>query len=83
MAGFRRLCGRFRCVGGSTVGNRAESAKFSYLRRLWDIVPGGSQGKEKASRAFIHARDPLKVEGCLMAFNGVLNGPGSGRLREV
>ena len=45
MAGFRRLCGRFRCVAGPTAQNGAEGAKFKRLRRLWGIVLVGRQGE--------------------------------------
>ena len=38
MAGFRRLCGRFCCVGGKISQNEAEGTKFKRFRCLWDVV---------------------------------------------
>ena len=35
MAGFRRLCGCFCCVGGGMSRNEAEGAKIKRLRRFW------------------------------------------------
>lgn len=51
MAGFRRLCGRFRCVAAPTAQNGAEGAKFKRLRRLWGIVPVGRRGRGERSAA--------------------------------
>lgn len=51
MAGFRRLCDRFRRAGGPIVQGGAEGAKFKRLRRLWGIWPGGRQGREAARAA--------------------------------
>ncbi len=56
MAGFYRLCGRFRCVGVSMARGGAEGAKFKHLRALLGIVrSGGRVGESGRLRA--HARE--------------------------
>lgn len=55
MAGFRRLCGRFCCVGGRMSQNGAEGAKFKRLRRLWGFVPVvGGVGERQELRVHAH-----------------------------
>lgn len=68
MAGFRRLCGRFRCMAVPTTQNDAEGAKFKRLRRLWGIVPVGWQGRGERSVARPCAR---VIRGGSVAFSGV------------
>lgn len=79
MAGFRRLCGRFRCVGGSMVHGSAEVAKFKRLRRLWGIVAAGRQGMGAARAARPCARVTRRRARML---NALLNGFGNALLRE-
>lgn len=55
MAGFRRLCGRFRCVGGSMAHGGAEGAKFRRLGvcgALFRLV--GRVGVRREQRAHAH-----------------------------
>ena len=68
MAGFRRLCGRFRCVAGPIAQNGAEGAKFKRLRRLWGIVPVGRLGGRERNAA-----RPCTgmIRGACGVFNGV------------
>lgn len=79
MAGFRRLCGRFRCVGGSMAHGGAEGAKFRRLRRLWGIVPVGRQGRGAARGARSCAR---VIRRTAQALNALLNAGGCALLRE-
>ena len=56
MAGFRRLCGRFRCVAATMTQNGAEGAKFKRLRRFGALCPlVGGVGESGAQRA--HAQE--------------------------
>ena len=56
MAGFRRLCGCFRCVAAPTAQNGPEGAKFKRLRRLWALCRlVGRVGESEAQRA--HAQE--------------------------
>ncbi len=81
MAGFYRLCGRFRCVGVSMVRSGAEGAKYKRLRRLWGLCREGGRVGERG-RQRVHQREWSAVPGrCLMVFNRVLNGSGCGVLR--
>ena len=79
MAGFRRLCGRFRCVGGSMAHGGAEGAKFRRLRRLWGIIPVGRQGRGATRAARPCAR---VIRRKAQALNALFNGSGSAMLRE-
>ena len=79
MAGFRRLCGCFRCVGGSMAHGGAEGAKFKHLRRLWGIVPVGRQGIGAARAARPCAR---VIRRRARVLNALLNGFGNALLRE-
>lgn len=79
MAGFCRLCGRFRCVGGSMAHGGAEGAKFKRLRRLWDIVPVGRQSRGATRAARPCAR---VIRRTAQALNRLLNGSGSALLWE-
>ena len=78
MAGFRRLCGRFRCAGGSVAHGGAEGAKFRRLRRLWGIVPVGRQGRGAARAARPCAR---MIRRTAQALNRLLNGGDCALLR--
>lgn len=79
MAGFRRLCGRFRCVGGSMAHRGAEDTKFKRLRRLWRIVAAGRQGMGAARAARTCAR---VIRRTARVLNALLNGFGNALLRE-
>jgi len=57
----------------------AESAKFKRLRRLWDIVPVGRQGRGATRAARPCAR---VIRRTAQALNALLNGSGSAMLRE-
>lgn len=59
--------------------DRAESAKFKRLRRLWGIVPVGRQGRGAAGAARPCAR---VIRRTAQALNRLLNGSGSALLRE-
>ncbi len=80
MAGFCRLCGRFRCVGGSMAHGGAEGAKFRRLRRLWGIVPVGRQGRGAVRAARPCAR---VIRRTVQVLNAPLNAGGCALLREV
>ena len=55
MAGFRRLCGCFCCVGGRMSQNSAEGAKFKCLRHFEAGVPvGWHDGKDGVLRSYAH-----------------------------
>lgn len=58
MAGFRRLCGRFRCVGRAMTHGGTEGAKFKRLRRLWGFVPVVGRVGERQSCASMRTGDP-------------------------
>ena len=79
MAGFRRLCGRFRCVGGSMAHGGAEGAKFRRLRRLWGIIPVGRQGRGATRAARPCAR---VIRRTVQALNALLNGGSCAQLQE-
>lgn len=93
MAGFCRLCGRFRCVGGSMAHGGAEGAKFRRLRRLWGIVPAGRQGRGAARAARPCARvirrtvqvlnAPLNAGGCALLREGQTEGGGAVKIVSV
>lgn len=68
MAGFRRLCGRFRCMAVPTAQNDAEGAKFKRLGCLWGIVPVGWQGRGEQRAARPCAR---VIRGGSVVFSGV------------
>lgn len=79
MAGFRRLCGRFRCVAVPTARNDAEGAKFKRLRLLWDIAPIVLRGRGAARAARPCAR---VIRQTVQVLNAPLNGGGSALLGE-
>lgn len=71
----------------------AESAKFKRLRRLWDIVPVGRQGRGAARAARPCARvirrtvqvlnAPLNAGGCALLREGQTEGGGAVKIVSV
>ena len=79
MAGFRRLCGRFRYALVEWSRGGAEGAKFKRLRRFWGIVSVGRQGRGTTRAARPCAR---VIRRTAQALNRLLNGGGCALLRE-
>lgn len=75
---FAGCVAAFVCAGRMSRSG-AESARFKRLRRLWDIVPVGRQGRGAARVARPCAR---VIRRTAQALNVLLNGSGSALLRE-
>ena len=82
MAGFRRLCGRFRRVGVGMVRRDAEGVKFRRLRRFGALCRWvGRIEQRRKLRAHAHEGND-RGRSVHRPLNQLLNGGGGGVLPE-